>query len=217
MQFDSIPQLLEHGGFTVYILILCSIISLKIAIDKIIQFAGIQEKAIDKIHRDTFDALKSGGVNAALEYLTNVKLKKFGFSVPAPLASVYQTILLHRDLDTEDLLETAYNKLDRELVGFEKGLGIHATLGSITPFIGLFGTVIGIIKAFHALALQDSTNYSRVISGIAEALVATAAGLFVAIPSVMFFNYFTKRLKRTMPVFDGNIRELVTVLKTKRA
>jgi biopolymer transport protein ExbB/TolQ len=216
MQFDSIPQLLEHGGFTVYILILCSIVSLKIAIDKYIQFSGLQEKTLDKIQKETFENLKAGGLNDALEYLSSIKLKKFGFRVPAPLASVYQTILLNKDLPLEELSETAYNKLDRELVDYEKGLGIHATLGSITPFIGLFGTVIGIIKSFHALSLQDSTNYSRVISGIAEALVATAAGLFVAIPSVMFFNYFTKKLKRTMPVLDGNIRELITALKVKR-
>ncbi len=216
MQFDSISQLLEHGGFTVYILIACSILSLKIAIDKYIQFAGIAAKLNDKIHKEIFESLKSGGLNAGIGYLAGLKIKHFGFKVPVPLVSVYETILQNTDLSTEDLTDTAYNKLDRELVTFEKGLGIHATLGSITPFVGLFGTVIGIIKSFGALSLQDSANYGKVINGIAEALVATAAGLFVAIPSVMFYNYFIKKLKRTMPSIEGNIRELIFALKVKR-
>ncbi len=217
MQFDSIAKLLEHGGFTVYILIACSILSLKVAIEKYIQFTGIKRKQMEKNHKELFDALKQDGVQSGLDYLSKVKMTKFGFAVSNPLISVYQAIIIHREQTSEELLESAYNKLDNELVDYEKGLGIHATLGSITPFIGLFGTVIGIIKAFGALSLQDSGNYGHVISGIAEALVATAAGLFVAIPSVMFYNYFTKRLKRSMPVFDGHIRELVFALKQKRS
>ena len=107
----------------------------------------------------------------------------------------------------------AYTQLDKEIAKMEKGLGILATLGSISPFIGLFGTVVGIIKSFNALSVQDSSNYTMVMSGIADALIATAAGLLVAVPAVMFYNYFMKRLKLSMPLYDEAIQKTLRYIK----
>ena len=213
MLFDSIFDLIHKGGFTVYFLILCSIVSLKVAIDKLIQFQGINAARIDEIIYKTKDFIRSQKIDEAKEFLKTISWKKFGIKFTSPLSAVYLFILENKHLSGEELQEVSFNKLDKEMVKLEQGLGIHATLGSITPFIGLFGTVIGIIKAFSALSLQDAGNYSSVISGIAEALVATAAGLFVAIPSVMFYNYFMKRLKLNQPTFDGAVRELLLIIK----
>jgi biopolymer transport protein ExbB len=80
-------------------------------------------------------------------------------------------------------------------LGLEKNLGILATFGNNAPFIGLFGTVLGVINAFHTLGLDASFGVNAVMGGISEALVATATGLFVAIPSVMAYNYFVRRIK----------------------
>ena len=77
---------------------------------------------------------------------------------------------------------------------FSRGLPVLATLGSNAPFIGLFGTVLGIIQSFGALA-TSSTAMNTVIASLAEALVATAVGLFVAIPAVVAYNYFSQRLR----------------------
>lgn len=77
---------------------------------------------------------------------------------------------------------------------FEKGFTVLATLGSNAPFIGLFGTVLGIIYAFAVLASSGSDT-AQVMSGVSRALVATAAGLFVAIPAVIAYNYFSRKLK----------------------
>ncbi|MCP4602660.1 MAG: MotA/TolQ/ExbB proton channel family protein [Proteobacteria bacterium] len=81
------------------------------------------------------------------------------------------------------------------LQGFDKRLIILGTIGSNAPFIGLLGTVLGIIKAFNDLAFNTEGGPSVVMAGIAEALVATAVGLLVAIPAVLFFNYFKTRQK----------------------
>ena len=78
--------------------------------------------------------------------------------------------------------------------GLEKGLTVLATLGANAPFIGLFGTVLGIIQAFGALA-NNTEGTASVMSGIAEALIATAVGLFVAIPAVVAYNLFSRKLK----------------------
>ena len=79
----------------------------------------------------------------------------------------------------------------RETMDLGRGLGFLASISNASPFIGLFGTVWGIMDSFRQIGLMGSANLSTVAPGISQALVATAAGLFVAIPAVLFFNYFT--------------------------
>ena len=93
----------------------------------------------------------------------------------------------------------------RERLRLERRLPFLATLGSNGPFVGLFGTVLGIIKAFHDLAATAGTagaGASTVMAGISEALVATAIGLLVAIPAVVAFNYFSRRVRVRMAEVD---------------
>lgn len=84
----------------------------------------------------------------------------------------------------------------------ERNLAYLATLGSNAPFIGLFGTILGIIKAFHDLAHAQTQGPSVVMAGISEALVATAVGLLVAIPAVVAFNYFNRRVRKRLTEVD---------------
>jgi biopolymer transport protein ExbB/biopolymer transport protein TolQ len=81
------------------------------------------------------------------------------------------------------------------LIQLKRGLGFLATIGSIAPFIGLFGTVVGIINAFRSIAATGSGGMSVVSGGIAEALISTALGIFVAIPAVVAFNHFTGKIE----------------------
>ena len=90
----------------------------------------------------------------------------------------------------------------RERLALERRLGILGTLGNNAPFIGLFGTVLGIIKAFADLAKNQGGGAAVVMAGIAEALVATAVGLLVAIPAVVAFNIFQGRVRRTVGRID---------------
>ena len=85
--------------------------------------------------------------------------------------------------------------MSETLIQLKRGLGLLATIGSTAPFIGLFGTVVGIINAFHSIAATGSGGMSAVSGGIAEALVSTALGIFVAIPAVVAFNHFTGKIE----------------------
>jgi biopolymer transport protein TolQ len=90
----------------------------------------------------------------------------------------------------------------REIAGLERSLIFLATTGNITPFIGLFGTVWGIMDAFHGIGMTGSANLGAVAPGIAEALITTAAGLAVAIPGVIAYNYFLNRIKSAATRMD---------------
>ena len=118
----------------------------------------------------------------------------------------------HAANDPETRVEMASRALERStsvtLADMRQGLPALATIGSTAPFVGLFGTVVGIVHAFRGMAETGSGGMSAVSGGIAEALVATALGLLVAIPAVVAFNYFAARLER----FHVEINATATLL-----
>ncbi len=100
-----------------------------------------------------------------------------------------------------------------ELTRLEKNLGFLATTGSIAPFIGLFGTVWGIMNSFRDIGRQGSANLATVAPGIAEALIATAFGLLAAIPAVVLYNYFLGRIKMLTAEMDNFSSELLNIIE----
>ena len=92
-------------------------------------------------------------------------------------------------------------------LSLEARLGILATFGNNAPFIGLFGTVLGIIQAFHTIGSSNSFDVQPIMQGISEALIATATGLFVAIPCVIAYNYFLRRLKVVLTLKEALLDE----------
>jgi biopolymer transport protein ExbB len=97
----------------------------------------------------------------------------------------------------------------------EKYLGFLATVGSNAPYVGLFGTVLGIMKAFNDLATAPEAGQQTVMAGISMALVATAAGLFVAIPAVAFYNYYSKQVKSIFQNLES-VKELCVAYAKKK-
>ena len=107
----------------------------------------------------------------------------------------------------------AYDRTARRVivssgVDARQGLGVLATVGSTAPFVGLFGTVIGIVTAFHTMGVTGQGGLGSVSTGIAEALIATALGIFVAIPALWMFNYLTQRIQRLVAELECVAEEL---------
>lgn len=100
----------------------------------------------------------------------------------------------------------------REEINLELHLGFLATLGSTAPYIGLFGTVIGIINSFRSLVNLSQATLASVAPGISEALIATAIGLFVAIPAVIAFNRFSARVEVLTKGYESFVDELISIL-----
>lgn len=138
--------------------------------------------------------------------------------VREPEASLYHAVVRESasvgSHDPQQIDRSVKSLLALQRTQLEGNLTVLATLGSNAPFIGLFGTVLGIVQAFGALGNQAG-NSASVMTGISEALVATAVGLFVAIPAVMAFNYFSRKL-RVLVVNCEALRDLY-VARLKRA
>ncbi len=125
-------------------------------------------------------------------------------------------------LDSTTALESFLRRLsrlsvlykERELLNLRQGLSFLAVAGNSSPFIGLFGTVWGIMSAFHDIGLKGSATLATVAPGIAEALIATALGLFAAIPAAVAYNFFTARLER-LDVLLEEIGTLTLILVEK--
>ena len=99
----------------------------------------------------------------------------------------------------------------------KRGLGGLATIGSTAPFVGLFGTVMGILNAFKGISQEKATGLAAVAGGIAEALVTTAFGLLVAIPAAMMFNYLTGRVEAFDVEMDNSSSELIDYFLKRRS
>ena len=114
---------------------------------------------------------------------------------------------------TAEQIESSKRALERSEAivhaKLKRGLGGLATIGSTAPFVGLFGTVAGILKAFQQIATQKTPGIGAVAGGISEALVTTAFGLLVAIPAVMTFNYFTNKVEAFDVEMDNSSSELI--------
>ena len=104
----------------------------------------------------------------------------------------------------------------REIDDLERGLPLLASIGSVSPYIGLFGTVWGIMNAFTGLSTLENVSLAVVAPGIAEALVATAIGLFAAIPATAAYNTFATRLDRITNRFDSFSEEFMNILARQR-
>lgn len=178
-------QLLRIGGFTMYILIGFSVISLAIIIERFFYY-----RRRSRVKRKDFmiriaQELEIGNIKKAADICKGTD---------TPFSSVVQTGLnLHGH--SEVLISNGMERqVTIETVKLERFTSIVGTIGSTAVYIGLFGTVLGIIRAFHDISMSSSGGLNVVINGISEALVCTAAGLCVAVPAVIAYNYFVKKV-----------------------
>jgi biopolymer transport protein ExbB len=182
----SLLALLQKGGITVVVLAFLSVLSIAITLERAWAFRRFA-RALNDSFSSIRSAVKEGGLQAAAIVCR---------AQPSPLSEVLLSGLSRSGKGKEEVNEAMELAGRRELSKLERSLGILGTIGSTAPFIGLFGTVLGIIRAFSDLAVAQGASPAAVADGIAEALIATAAGLFVAVPAVVAYNYFVRTASR---------------------
>ena len=194
-----------RSSFTLMILLVCSILAVAFMVERFLFYrrakvdsTRLLAKIKMSLENDNFQ-----------EAVTICERERSG------VAAVLRIGLLNYKLPYHQLQELMTATREEEHVKLERYLGVLGTLGNSCPFIGLFGTVVGIIKAFHDLAASGSCGPTVVAAGIAEALVATAGGLAVAIPCVMVFNYFGRKVKNMDVEMEVTAKRFLTILANR--
>jgi len=209
MQFSLIELWSTMGPLAKAVMLLLvgmSLTSLTVAIERLLKLArtGRQSAAFLAEWRA---AVGRDGVVVAAN-----KAEGYPNSYVAHLVREATRIVASTGGDSQIWLE-AFDRTARRVilasgVDARQGLSVLATVGSTAPFVGLFGTVIGIVTAFHTMGITGQGGLGSVSAGIAEALVATALGIFVAIPALWLFNYLTQRIQRLLAELECVAEEL---------
>jgi biopolymer transport protein ExbB len=177
---------MNSGGPVMYILLLLSVIVVAIAIERLVFFASQ--------HGDTKGLLRSIGTKIEGDDLPGA-IKVCQAQSKGMLPRILEFGLVRGQKNRADITDALSIALMEHLNSLERNLGIIGTIAVIAPFVGLAGTVLGIIRAFQDIALKGNSTPAVVAGGVSEALVTTFFGLSVAIVAVVFFNYFKSRIK----------------------
>jgi biopolymer transport protein ExbB len=180
----SILELFQQGWLTTYPLLAGSVIALGIFFERLWRFRGLHD-ATRALTKSTIDALVRRDLDSA---------RKICEESNQPIAQIFLEAMRWRNVPLEDLERVLSTSRQEAAYDLKRGLWVIGTIGSLAPYIGLFGTVVGIIRAFADMAEHGSGGFEVVAAGISEALIATAAGLAVAIVSLLFFNYLQTRV-----------------------
>jgi biopolymer transport protein ExbB len=205
-------QMWDQMGFlakaVVVILFIMSVWSIGIMIDRWLAFNAARGQSRE-FAPAVAGALKNNNLDEAIKIADRFKKSHLAKVVVAGL----QEFRASGGEVTEQSIDSCQRALERaEAITkseLKKGVSSLATIGSVAPFVGLFGTTVGIVNAFKGIATQKSAGLGAVAGGISEALVTTAIGLFVAIPAVMVFNYFATRLEAFDIEMANSTSELV--------
>jgi biopolymer transport protein ExbB len=180
------------------VIILCSVLTLGFALERTLYYWKRRGNP-DGSLASALVAVRSGHREEAVRVLT---------SEPSPLGPVGAELMRHADSEPEASEERLHIALSEQRLQLERNLGFLGTMGNTAPLLGLLGTVWGIMRAFHDMARTGSAGPSVVAAGIAEALFTTAAGLLVAVPAVMLYNHFTRRLGVMLTTAENHARTL---------
>jgi len=190
-------KLMHDGGFVMYPLLICSLLVWAVIFDRawgVFYFA----RKTRILYEKALELLKERKVSEA----------KGLFASVTPLISAPHIALLDHCNDKEACERKLAHELQLTFIGLKRFLWILATIASLAPFLGLFGTVSGIINSFESMAMTGKGGFSVVASGIAEALISTAAGILVAIVALIFYNFFTVRINSLFVSFKKRIEDL---------
>jgi len=210
-QGKGLWDVFQAGGYAMWVLLACSIVSLSISVERVMAYRRARIEPgpfMARIRR----ALTDSDAKAALLLCEEQS---------GVLSSVVESGVSHYGRPEREVRDAVERQLVTESLGLDRWTGVVGTIGGLAVYIGLFGTVVGIIRAFGMLVQVSpegttviTSGITSVIPGIAEALVATATGLVVAVPSVAFYNYFMRQKELILTEADVAGSEIVTILSS---
>lgn len=203
---NNILAVLKAGGFTLAAMVVCSIVAVAVAIERAIHLWNFSGRM-----RELFETTRRGLYRGAVaEARTACERSR------SPLAEVLLVGFERLGRSSPEVLAAAVDReRQRVALGLRGPLWVLGTIGATTPFVGLFGTVVGIMAAFEAIGRTKQAGIEVVGPGIAEALISTAVGIGVAVVALLLFNFFQARLARLNVEIRLSVEEFVELLRER--
>lgn len=203
MGIERINRITDYGSaWVLWVLIIASVVALAIVIERLVLFLSSRDN-VTRLRRELRALLERGDVDGARKRLDE--------------SPSFEATIARAGLDA-DGAPSAEERIQAEQqvarLALERNLGFLGTLGSNAPFVGLLGTVIGVVRAFDELSAATGQVTAGLLSEIGEALIATAVGILVAIPAIAFFNLFQRAIKVRLGQSDALGREVLAYLKS---
>ena len=219
MSFSFIEVWHQAGvvGKSVFVLLaVMSVYSLGLVAERVFRYYTARKQSLQYVGRLRAlleDAKLGEAVSEAAPFGKSPVAQVVAAGLKSYVAGAAEAAKGRKGIDLVEALDRNLERVrDREVSGLKRGLSGLATIGSTAPFVGLFGTVVGIIKAFTSMSVSGSGGLSAVSGDIAEALVATGLGLFVAIPAVALFNYLNGQIEEMVVDINDVSGEVVSTV-----
>ena len=184
MDGRTLLQLIEQGGVVMYPLLFCSVLSIGVIIERL-WLLGRTTRASQMLTRNVLETLREGNI---------VEAAALCRGSTASNAEVLRTALANHGMPADGVERAVQRRLGEVTRSMRRNVWLLGTVGSLAPFIGLLGTVLGIIRSFESMAATGSGGFAVVAAGISEALIATAGGLLVGVLSIFAYNAFNVRI-----------------------
>ena len=198
----SIVQFVLHGGFFMYLLLICSVVSLAAIY---LRAAALRQDQVMPPHIvSEIEALPVGNTHSLARLTVLVQEN------PAPLARIVATCLQYLDRSREENMEAVQSRARKEVMELESGLSVLEVIVGVAPLLGLLGAVAGLVTVFGELGTSETISDPRTIAlGISEALNTTIAGLAIAIPSLIAHSYFARRVEKLAMAMELVVSDLM--------
>jgi len=203
-------DVIQKGGPLMYLIILCSIVAVAVIFERLFHLHRARID-IDKFMEKISGALRRNRIMEAIDLCEKT---------PGPIAHIIKAGILKHDRSRQEIKEAIEDVGIYEVPRLEKNLGALATIAHISPLLGLLGTVTGMVRAFQIIQEKASALHpvspGNLAGGIWEALITTCAGLIVAIPTFVAYNYLVSRVKTFIVEMDRSATELINILGHRR-
>ncbi|MDH5559742.1 MAG: MotA/TolQ/ExbB proton channel family protein [Deltaproteobacteria bacterium] len=196
-------DVISRGGPVMIPLLICSVLAMAMIIERLFFLRGSKILSVDVL-REIEVAIKSGDLKTALEWTEETK---------TPMTRIARIALINSDKPREDLKASLEEAGRQEVPVLERYFNAIYTIAVITPLLGLLGTVLGMIHVFDTVVQEGGGNTSLLAGGISEALITTASGMTIAIPTLVFYNYISKKAEHLLVDMEHHsliLHELLT-------
>ncbi len=204
---QGVFEIIQAGGFTMYVLILCSVISIAVIIERVLYFQRRLRVSRFALMEELQKEIVQNKIPNAVNICRNAD---------TPCAKVALAGLNLNGHDEKMIANAMEREISIETIKLERFISIIGTIGGTAVYIGLFGTVLGIMHAFGDISKSGGSGMDIVTKGIAEALVCTAAGLLVAIPAVISYNFLMRRIDNIVMDMELTSSELLDLMGSRK-